>query len=124
MRVLIVDDSRVLRSHLRGMMQALGWQTEEAENGLCALERLREGDDFELALVDVNMPEMNGIECVNRVRNELPEREMKLMMVTTESDFALIAEVLAQGADEFLIKPFSRENLLAKLRLMELPFTT
>jgi two-component system chemotaxis response regulator CheY len=74
--------------------------------------------------VDVKMPEMPGIECAKRVRNELPEREMKLMMVTTESDFALIAEVLAQGADEFLIKPFSRENLLAKLRLMELPFTT
>ena len=124
MRVLIVDDSRALRVHLCMMMQSLGWQTEEAENGACALERLQRDKNFELALMDVNMPEMNGIECVRRLRRELPELDTKLMMVSTESDFPVIAEVLAHGADEFLMKPFTRENMLAKLRLMELPCTT
>jgi CheY-like chemotaxis protein len=72
-------------------------------------------------LMDVNMPEMDGLECVRRLRNELPELDTKLMMVTTESDSGLIADVLANGADEFLMKPFTRENLQAKLRLMSLP---
>jgi len=121
MKVLIVDDSRVLRMHLSRLMRAMGWHTDEVENGKRALERLRADNSFELALMDVNMPEMDGLECVRRLRNELPELDTKLMMVTTESDSRLIADVLANGADEFLMKPFTRENLQAKLRLMSLP---
>jgi two-component system chemotaxis response regulator CheY len=121
MKVLIVDDSRVLRMHLSRLMRAMGWHTDEAENGKCALERLHADHSFELALMDVNMPEMDGIECVRRLRSELPELDMKLMMVTTEADSNLIADVLANGADEFLMKPFTRENLQAKLQLMSLP---
>ena len=121
MKVLIVDDSRVLRMHLGIMMRAMGWQTDEAENGARALERLHVDGSYALVLMDVNMPEMDGLECVRRLRNELPELDTKLMMVTTESDSRLIAEVLANGADEFLMKPFTRENLQAKLRLMSLP---
>ncbi len=121
MKVLIVDDSRVLRTHMSRLMRAMGWHTDEAENGKRALECLRADRSFELALMDVNMPEMNGIECVRRLRSELPELDMKLMMVTTEADSGLIADVLANGADEFLMKPFTRENLQAKLQLLSLP---
>jgi two-component system, chemotaxis family, chemotaxis protein CheY len=121
MKVLIVDDSRVLRMHLGIMMRGMGWQTDEAENGARALERLRADGSYELVLMDVNMPEMNGIECVRRLRRELPGLTTKLMMVTTEADFGLIADVLDNGADEFLMKPFTRENLQAKLQLMSLP---
>jgi two-component system chemotaxis response regulator CheY len=121
MRVLIVDDSRVLRLHLAIMMRAMGWETDEVENGALALERLRADRSYDLALMDVNMPEMDGIECVRRLRSELPGRKTKLMMVTTEADFRLIADVLDNGADEFLMKPFTRENLQAKLQLMSLP---
>jgi len=124
MRVLIVDDSRAIRGHLSMMMRSLGWQTEEADNGVNALRRLRSDQDFDLTLMDVNMPEMDGVECAMRVRKELPDLDMKLMMVSTESDFSLIAKVLSQGADEFLIKPFTRGNMLGKLRLLELPFIT
>jgi two-component system chemotaxis response regulator CheY len=120
MRVLIVDDSRVLRLHLRAIMQSLGWHTDEAENGTRALEMLRRDKSFELALMDVNMPEMNGVECVKRLRCELPELNTKLMMVTTESSFPLMEDALANGADEFLMKPFTRENLQAKLSLLSL----
>jgi len=121
MRALIVDDSRVLRMYLGKMLRLMGWKTEEAENGRCALERLREDRGFQLALMDVNMPEMGGVECVHRLRSELPELDMKLMMVTTEADFQLIEEMLASGVDEYLVKPFTHENLQAKLRLMSLP---
>ena len=61
MKVLIVDDSRVLRMHLGIMMRAMGWQTDEADNGVRALECLRSNNTYELALLDVNMPEMDGI---------------------------------------------------------------
>jgi two-component system chemotaxis response regulator CheY len=118
--VLIVDDSRVLRLHLGRMMQALGWTTAEAENGRLALEALRADGEFVLALMDVNMPEMGGIECVKRVRVELPEHAVKVIMVTTEADSFLIADVLDGGADEFLMKPFTPENLRAKLQLLSL----
>jgi two-component system, chemotaxis family, chemotaxis protein CheY len=121
MKALIVEDSKVLRLHLRTIMQSLGWSTDEVENGKRALELLRGDSDFSLVLIDVNMPVMNGIECVRRVRSELPQLDLKLMMVTTESSFAMIAETLGNGADEFLMKPFTRENLLAKLSLMSLP---
>jgi two-component system chemotaxis response regulator CheY len=119
-KVLIVDDSRVLRLHLGRMMQALGWTTAEAENGRLALEALRADGEFVLALMDVNMPEMGGIECVKRVRVELPEHAVKVIMVTTEADSFLIADVLDGGADEFLMKPFTPENLRAKLQLLSL----
>jgi len=121
MKVLIVDDSRVLRMHLGIMMRAMGWQTDEADNGVRALECLRSNNTYELALLDVNMPEMDGIECVRRLRSEFPGLPTKLMMVTTEADFGVIAGLLDNGVDEFLIKPFTRENLQAKLQLMSLP---
>ena len=124
MRVLIVDDSRTIRGHLCMMMQSLGWETEEADSGINALQKLRADKDFDLTLMDVIMPEMDGVECARRVRDEMPGLDMKLMMVTTQSDFPLIANVLSHGADEFLIKPFTRGNMLGKLRLMDLPFVT
>jgi len=119
MKALIVDDSKMLRLHLGRMMQAMGWSISEAENGRHALEMLRGDEEFTLALMDVNMPEMNGIECVRRLRTEL-QHKAKVMMVTTEADLHLIAGVLEDGADEFLMKPFTPENLRAKLQILSL----
>ena len=118
MKVLIVDDSRALRTHMSRLMRAMGWHTDEAENGKRALECLRADRSFELALMDVNMPEMNGIECVRRLRSELPELDMKLMMVTTEADHSFINQALDFGADEFLMKPFTPQSLREKLQLV------
>jgi two-component system chemotaxis response regulator CheY len=119
MKALIVDDSKMLRLHLGKMMRAMGWCTSEAENGAHALEVLRGDDEFVLALMDVNMPVMNGIECVRRLRAEFGHKA-KIMMVTTEADLHLIAGVLEDGADEFLMKPFTPENLRAKLQILSL----
>jgi two-component system chemotaxis response regulator CheY len=121
MRVLIVDDSRVLRMYLRTIMQGLGWACDEAECGPVAIEKVQDGPTFTLALLDVNMPGMNGIECLRRLREKLSPDSLKVMMVTTEGDFPLMTDALGSGADEFLMKPFTRENLKAKLMLMGLP---
>ena len=103
------------------MMRSLGWACEEAESGVDALSQMQEGAEYELILLDVNMPRMTGLECLRAVRETLQRQCVKVMMVTTESDFPLIAEALGSGADEFLMKPFTRESLVAKLMLMGLP---
>jgi two-component system chemotaxis response regulator CheY len=120
MKALIVDDSRVLRLHMGKMMQEMGWKTAEAENGSLALDMLREDGDFTLALMDVNMPEMDGLECVRRLRTEMKDHTVKVMMVTTIADGNVIADVLDDGADEFLMKPFTPENLRAKLQILSI----
>jgi two-component system chemotaxis response regulator CheY len=120
MKALIVDDSRVLRLHMSRLMQTMGWETTEVENGRLAFEALSVGPDIVLALMDVNMPEVNGLECVRRVRRELPLHPVKVLMVTTEADFPLIEGVLRDGADEFLMKPFTADNLRDKLQLLSL----
>jgi two-component system, chemotaxis family, chemotaxis protein CheY len=117
MRALIVDDSRFMRAHLRQLLERLGVQCTEAGDGCEALDVLRE---FDFMLLDVNMPRMTGLECVKELRDARLGAEMKVMMVTTESDHAFIESALEHGANEFLMKPFSAESLREKLAMMGL----
>ncbi len=118
-RVLITDDSRFLRERLKQILTPLGWDFAEAANGVEALERLAESS-FQLMLLDVNMPEMNGLECVRQLRERALAPAMKVMMVTTEVDSSFILQALDYGADEFLMKPFTPDSLLTKLRMLGL----
>lgn len=118
MRALIVDDSSFIREYLRQHLRRLGVECGEAENGSEALRVLRCGEVFDLMLVDVNMPVMNGLECVRWVREEGLEPQMKVMMVTTEADDTFINQALEYGADEFLMKPFTPQSLREKLLLL------
>jgi two-component system, chemotaxis family, chemotaxis protein CheY len=120
MRTLIVDDSRFLRERLKQMMRPMGWDCVEAVDGAAALDVLRTDADFELMLLDVNMPEMGGLECVRRLRSERIAPAMKVMMVTTESDMSFVMQALDYGADEFLMKPMTAESLQSKLLLLRL----
>ena len=119
MRALIVDDSRFIRDYIRQQMEYLGWVCEEAQDGGAALKILRGSEaGFEAMLVDVNMPVMDGLECVKHLRDEGLAPAMKVMMVTTEADNSFIRRALEYGADEFLMKPFSPQSLREKLLLM------
>ena len=124
MRALIVDDSNFIRAYTRQQMEHLGWECEEASDGGEALGLLREGKGsgvgFDVMLVDVNMPVMDGLECVRHLREERLAPEMKVMMVTTEADNSFIRRALEYGADEFLMKPFSPQSLREKLLLLGL----
>lgn len=121
MHALIVDDSRAMRHVLKRIVEPLGFEIAEAGNGLEALQRLKEFPGAELALVDWNMPEMNGFEFVKAVRAETVYAEMKIVMVTTETEPTKMARALMAGADEFLMKPFTPEMLLDKLNLIGVP---
>ena len=119
MRVLIVDDSRFIRQHLRQLLQGMGMNCEEAEDGREAIDLLRTAA-FDFMLVDVNMPVMNGLECVRQLREAGLHPRMKVMMVTTEADNSFICQALESGADEFLMKPFTPESLREKLMMLGL----
>ena len=118
MKALIVDDSRFIRQHMRQLLERIGVTCEEAANGREALEVLKNSAAFDFMLVDVNMPEMSGLECVKALRDAGLQAPMKVMMVTTEADSAFICRALEYGADEFLMKPFTPESLREKMLLL------
>jgi two-component system chemotaxis response regulator CheY len=120
MRVLIVDDSRFIRQHLRQVLEGMGMSCEEAQNGQEAIEVLRGAPCFDFMLVDVNMPGMDGLECVRQLREADLHPRMKVMMVTTEADNSFIRQALEYGADEFLMKPFTPASLREKLLMLGL----
>ncbi len=101
-------------------MQRLGWECAEAEHGAVALDALQHSEAFDLMLLDVNMPVMNGLECVRQLRAGGEFSAMKVMMVTTEADSNFVASALKYGADEFLMKPVTEESLQSKLLLLGL----
>jgi two-component system chemotaxis response regulator CheY len=117
-KVLVVDDSRAMRAILARMLREVGCEVVEAGNGREALEVVREGGVPALLLVDWNMPEMNGLELVRALRGELGERDVPIMMVTTEIETAQVVRALAAGANEYLMKPFTRDGLMEKLRIL------
>ena len=124
-KAMVVDDSRAIRMILSKALGSLGFEVSQASNGREALERMVEVqqiDDTPLSviLVDWNMPEMNGLEFVQSVRAN-PEYELiKLMMVTTETQIDQVTRALEAGANEYVMKPFTKEIIADKLRLLGL----
>ena len=117
MRALIVDDSRFVRDFLRGLLEERGIQCEEAADGCVALGHIHSQAPFDLALVDWNMPNLNGLDMLKQMRAE-GYSDVKVMMVTTEAENDFILRALDAGADEYLMKPFDDEALGEKLTML------
>ena len=120
MKALVIDDSRVMRRIVAGILRDAGYETVEAEDGQQALDRLEEHPDVVLCCIDWNMPVMTGFEFVVEVRAQERWRDVTLMMVTTEGEQDQIVRALAAGAHEYVIKPFTPEVILDKLDLLGL----
>jgi two-component system chemotaxis response regulator CheY len=120
MQALVVDDSRAMRSILARLMTNLGFEVAQAGDGQDALDQLEAGLRPDVALVDWNMPVMDGLTFIKSVRARDEFRDMSLMMVTTESEHTNIVRALAAGAHEYVIKPFSDEVITEKLALLGL----
>jgi two-component system, chemotaxis family, chemotaxis protein CheY len=118
MRALVVDDSRAIRSVIGRILKELNFEVLEAGNGKEALERLKEHGQPDVALVDWNMPEMNGLEFVRAVRADSNLRKLPMMMVTTETEMEQVAKALAAGASEYIMKPFTKDMIVEKLSLL------
>jgi two-component system chemotaxis response regulator CheY len=115
---LLIDDSRAMRLILGRMLHELGVDTDEASNGREGLAHLDAGLDPDLILVDWNMPEMTGIEFVEAARQAPYSSTAKLVMVTTEVEVPQVVRALEAGADEYVMKPFTKEALFEKLQLL------
>lgn len=118
MKALVVDDSRSMRAIVAKQLRELGFAVEEAGGGQEALARLHAGGPVDLVLLDWNMPEMDGCEVLSLIRSEPRYKNMRVMMVTTESEMTQVAVALEAGANEYLMKPFDRESLVEKLVLL------
>jgi two-component system chemotaxis response regulator CheY len=119
MRVLIVDDSRFVRGYLRGLLEEKEIDCEEAADGQAGMDRLKSSPPFDLALLDWNMPVMDGLEMLKKLRAD-GYADLKVMMVTTEAENDYILRALDAGADEYLMKPFDDEALTEKLAMLGL----
>jgi two-component system, chemotaxis family, chemotaxis protein CheY len=119
MKALIVDDSRAMRMILSKILKEIGFETAEAGHGREALDRMKALPcPPELILVDWNMPEMNGIELVHALRADSVYDDSRIMMVTTETELAHVAQALQAGANEYMMKPFTKDSVIDKLRIM------
>ena len=119
MNALVIDDSRAMRRILRTFANEIGFEVAEAENGQEGLSHVESSDgDLDLVLVDWNMPVMNGYEFVKAVRAQSKFADIKVVMVTTETEPVRMAQALMAGADEFVMKPFTKDVLIEKLRLI------
>lgn len=118
-KALIIDDSRAIRRILGSIVRELGFEVSEAENGREGLETLTEMQPpAEVVFVDWNMPEMDGLEFVHQVRANGRWQGVKLMMVTSVTEADEMVKALSAGADEYVMKPFTKEVLHDKMRLL------
>ena len=113
---LVVDDSSVVRKVVRRIMEDLEFTVSEAEDGAQALDFCRKAMP-DLILLDWSMPVMDGVEFLAHLRKEEAGGDKpKVVFCTTENDVAQIAKAMRAGADDFLMKPFDRDLVEAKLQ--------
>ncbi len=112
---LIVDDSRVVRKVARKILEELGFSCTEAEDGQKAFEACM-GAMPETILLDWNMPVMNGIEFLRKLRAAPSGDVPKVVFCTTENDFSFIQEALTAGANEYIMKPFDSDIIQSKFQ--------
>ncbi len=114
---LIVDDSKVIRKVARHILETLEFEVEEAGDGQEALTQC-EVRMPDVVLLDWNMPVMSGMEFLKVLRGSVVSAQPKVVFCTTENDMAHIRAAIAAGADEYVMKPFDRETLQAKLQIV------
>ncbi len=120
MRALIIDASRTMRTILSRIVGGLGYAVTQAGDGKQGLEQLRAAAPPDVVFVDWNMPEMNGYEFVCAMRADRTFANVKIVMVTTEAELSFISRAVEAGVNEYVMKPFTAEVLVDKLRLLGL----
>ncbi|MBF0352651.1 MAG: response regulator [SAR324 cluster bacterium] len=117
--VLVVDDFPQMRRIMMNLLRKIGFKRfTEAENGIAAITKLKlhsENDKFGLVIMDWNMPKMSGIEVVQAMKASSKLKDIPILMVTAEAKLENIKEAARVGVSKFLVKPFTEEQLLAKI---------
>ncbi len=119
MKAMVIDDSRAMRTILMQMLSEIGFDVSGAGDGKEALKLLEDCKECpDVALVDWYMPEMSGLDFVKKVREQSDFDKLQLMMVTSESEMARVVEALEAGANEFVMKPFTKDVVKEKLEIL------
>jgi two-component system chemotaxis response regulator CheY len=118
MQALVIDDSRAVRMLVGNILRNQGFQVCDAGHGREGLDQLQQNPDIGLVLVDWNMPVMDGLEFIQAVRRERAWDAVQIVMVTTETESEQVERAIAAGANEYVMKPFTPEVLIAKLSLL------
>ena len=118
MQALVIDDSRAVRLIVGNILRDQGYEVHDAAQGQEGLEKLRQNPEIGLVLVDWNMPVMDGLEFIQTVRRDRAWDALRIVMVTTETESDQVQRAIAAGANEYVMKPFAPEVLVAKLSLL------
>src|SRR6476659_5887168 len=113
-RILVVDDEETIREVVSSMLSVANYKCRQAASGLEALALLNSGEEFELMLSDLMMAELDGIGLLERTKEKFPD--MPVVMVTAVHDISVALAAIRNGAYDYLLKPFEREQLLATVR--------
>ena len=119
--VVIAEDSAPTRRIVASILRDCGFSVDEAANGEEALACLRELEHPSLAILDRNMPVLDGLETARVLRRDARYADLPILMMTTERLKDRIETALAAGVDEYLVKPFTREMVVKKLALLGFP---
>jgi len=114
-KLLIVDDAETIRSFESMILENSGYQIAYAKNGAEALLALRD-ETPDLVLLDIEMPIMDGIECCRQIKQDKRFKDVKVVMVTTRSEYSKISEAFAAGADDYIVKPIDPKELREKVK--------
>lgn len=116
MKLLVVDDSSTMRRIIKNTLQRLGYEDVlEAEHGLEAWQIMDRAPNIDIFVTDWNMPEMNGLELVRKVRADRKYDNMPIIMITTEGGKAEVITALKAGVNNYIVKPFTPQVLKDKL---------
>jgi two-component system chemotaxis response regulator CheY len=115
MVALVVDDSAAMRRIQQTALEAHGWKVEVAATGEDALAKLGVIRRCDLLVTDWHMPGMGGLDLVKTVRRQARFEHVRILMVTSDSVLSSIEQAVEAGADDFVMKPFSREALIERV---------
>ncbi len=118
MHTSVVDDSRAIRRLITDVLTRNEHEVLCAANGQEALDRLEENPDISVALVDWNMPIMDGLTFVQTVRSNAEHANLHIMMITTEVEMSQVQRAIEAGANEYLMKPSGADELLARMQML------
>lgn len=113
-RILVVDGEEPIRETICSMLDAAGYETQQAESGMDALAILKKSGEFDLVVTEYLMPNLGGIAMLERVKEKYPD--MPVLVLTGVNDVSVALSVLRNGAYDYLLKPFEREQLVATVR--------
>lgn len=114
-KILIVDDSRASRFALKDLLEQQNYTVLEAADGIEALRCLRENDNIKVALVDYEMPHMNGAELTRLIRKEYSRTDMSILAISVHTEPIITIELLKAGANDFITKPYIKEEVIARI---------